>query len=143
MITIIDYLIVSKKYFNPFSIKVDKVNEADKVNITYVKNKCGKPFGEGVLNIEWGIGFDLYGELVDLSVETGIIKKAGAWFSYQGNNIGQGREAVKQLFRDNNEFYLEIKDLVTKKYLKESLETEIPENLVKEELINQIANEIE
>ncbi len=75
----------------------------NKTNIKVVKNKMAPPFKSCSVDIMYGEGISQTGELVDLAVEAGIIDKSGAWYSYNGEKIGQGRENVKELFkRDSN-----------------------------------------
>jgi recombination protein RecA len=86
---------------------VDKVL-GNRVKIKIVKNKIAPPFRTAELDIIYGEGFSKVGELVDLGVEYNIVKKSGSWFSYGETKLGQGREAVKQLLRDNPELADEI-----------------------------------
>jgi len=78
------------------------------VKIKVVKNKVAPPFQVAELDIIYGEGFSKAGELVDLGVEYNIVKKSGSWFSYGETKLGQGREAVKQLLKDNPELADEI-----------------------------------
>ena len=78
------------------------------VKIKVVKNKVAPPFQIAELDIIYGEGFSKVGELVDLGVEYNIVKKSGSWFSYGETKLGQGREAVKQLLKDNPELADEI-----------------------------------
>ena len=66
------------------------------------------PFRKAEFDIVFGEGISHIGELIDLSVEFNIVKKSGSWFSYGETKIGQGREAVKQMFTDNPELAEEI-----------------------------------
>jgi recombination protein RecA len=86
---------------------VDKVI-GNRVKIKVVKNKVAPPFRTAELDMMYGEGFSKVGELVDLGVEFDIIKKSGSWFSYGETKLGQGREAVKQLMRDNPELAEEV-----------------------------------
>jgi len=80
----------------------------NRVKIKVVKNKVAPPFRTAELDIIYGEGFSKVGELVDLGVEFGIVKKSGSWFSYGETKLGQGREAVKQLLKDNPELAEEL-----------------------------------
>ena len=84
----------------------------NRANIKIVKNKVAPPFKTAEVDIIYGQGISKTGELVDLAVELGIINKAGAWFSYQGNKIGQGRENAKEFIKNNPEIASEIEEKV-------------------------------
>ena len=73
-----------------------------------VKNKVAPPFRKAEFDIMYGEGISKTGEIIDLGVEHGIIKKAGSWFSYGDTRLGQGREAVRQLLSDNPELAQEL-----------------------------------
>ena len=77
-----------------------------------VKNKVAPPFREGEFDILYGQGISREGELVDIAAELGIIQKSGAWFSYNGERLGQGRDNVRALFRDNPALMKEIEDQI-------------------------------
>ena len=76
----------------------------NKVKVKVVKNKVAPPFKSAVLEIMYGEGISYVSELIDLCVDANIIKKAGAWFSYEGEKIGQGKEAAKQYIKNNPDF---------------------------------------
>lgn len=82
------------------------------VRVKVVKNKMAPPFRKAEFDIIFGEGISLLGELVDLGVEFDIIKKSGSWFSYGETKIGQGRDAVKQILKDNPELKEEIEGKV-------------------------------
>ncbi len=90
----------------------DKVM-GNRVKIKVVKNKVAPPFRTAELDIIYGEGFSKAGELIDLGVEYGIVKKSGSWFSYGETKLGQGREAVKQLIKDNPELAEELETKIT------------------------------
>ncbi len=73
-----------------------------------VKNKVAPPFREGEFDIMYGEGISREGEIVDLGVKADIIQKSGAWFSYEGERLGQGRDNVKKLFKENPALAAEI-----------------------------------
>ncbi len=97
---------------------IDSV-KGNRVKIKVVKNKVAPPFRMAELDVIYGEGFSKVGELVDLGVEFNILKKSGSWFSYGDTKLGQGREAVKQLMKDNpelaEEVELKIKDAINTK----------------------------
>jgi recombination protein RecA len=74
-----------------------------------VKNKLAPPFRKADFDIIYGEGISQLGEIVDLGVDFEIIKKSGSWFSYGDTKLGQGRDAVKQILKDNPELYDELK----------------------------------
>ncbi|MDD7281528.1 MAG: recombinase RecA [Erysipelotrichaceae bacterium] len=80
----------------------------NKVKVKVVKNKVAPPFKQATLEIMYGEGISYLSELLDLCVEANIIKKAGAWYSYNGDKIGQGREAAKLYIKSNPEFQAEL-----------------------------------
>jgi len=80
----------------------------NRARVKVVKNKMAPPFRKAEFDIVFGEGISKLGEIVDLGVELGIIKKSGSWFSYGESKLAQGRDAVKQLLRDNPELCDEI-----------------------------------
>ena len=80
----------------------------NRARVKVVKNKMAPPFRKAEFDIVFGEGISKYGEIVDLGVELGVIKKSGSWFSYNDSKLAQGRDAVKQLLRDNPELCEEI-----------------------------------
>lgn len=91
------------------SIKRGTEVVGNKVNVRVVKNKVAPPFKLAVLEIVYGEGISATGEVIDLGAEYEIIDKAGAWYSYKGERIGQGREAVRTFLKDNPEVFEDIK----------------------------------
>ncbi|MBR1473985.1 MAG: recombinase RecA [Muribaculaceae bacterium] len=108
------------------SVRIDirrlgQIKDGDRVlgNLTrvkVVKNKVAPPFRKAEFDIMFGRGISKEGEIIDMGVDLGIIKKSGSWFSYEGSKLGQGRDAAKQMVLDNPE-------------LAEELETKIMEAL--------------
>ena len=80
--------------------------------IKVVKNKVAPPFKTAEVEIMYGEGISRIGEVIDIASNMGIIDKSGAWFSYKGEKIGQGKENVKLVLKENPELYKEIEDKV-------------------------------
>jgi recombination protein RecA len=80
--------------------------------VKVVKNKVSAPFREAEFDIIFNEGISLMGEIIDLGVERGVVDKAGAWFSFRGERLGQGREGSKQFLRENPELAQEIRGLI-------------------------------
>lgn len=94
--------------------RISQIKDGDKVignqtRVKVVKNKVAPPFRKAEFDIMFGEGISVTGEVVDLGVEFGIIKKSGSWFSYEDSRLAQGRDAVKQLLKDNPELLDELK----------------------------------
>jgi recombination protein RecA len=83
-----------------------------RTRVKIVKNKLAPPFKKADFDILYGEGISQLGEVVDLGTDFNIIKKSGSWFSYGDTKIGQGRDAVKQILKDNPELYDELKTKV-------------------------------
>ena len=98
----------------------------NQVRVKVIKNKVAPPFRKAEFEITFGQGISQIGEIVDLGVEAGIIKKSGSWFSYGDTKIGQGREAVKRILADNPELAEEIKQKLMGSY-KPAVEVEAGE----------------
>ena len=86
----------------------------NQVRVKVVKNKVAPPFRKAEFEITFGEGISKIGELVDLGVEYGIVQKSGSWFSYNGSKLAQGRDATKNLLRDNPELCEELEGLIKK-----------------------------
>lgn len=87
----------------------------NKVNVKVVKNKVAPPFKTAVVEIMYGQGISYVAELLDLAVDYDIIQKSGAWFSYKGEKIAQGRDAAKNYLKNNPDVFNEIDALVKEK----------------------------
>ena len=83
-----------------------------KTRIKVVKNKVAPPFKEAEFDIMYGLGISKSGEILDLAVASDVIDKGGAWYSYEGNKIGQGRENAKKFLMDNPEICKKIEEQV-------------------------------
>ena len=89
-------------------IKVGDEVLGNKTRVKVVKNKVAPPFRKAEFDIMFGEGISQLGEIIDFGVEHDIVKKAGSWFSYGESKLGQGRDAVKSLLKDNPELAEEI-----------------------------------
>ncbi len=90
-----------------------------KTTIKVVKNKVAPPFKTAVVEITYGEGISKEGEIIDLAVDANILEKSGAWYSYNGEKIGQGKENVKALLKNNTKLCKELEDKVRKYYFNE------------------------
>ena len=94
--------------------KTNQIKEGEEIvgnrtRVKIVKNKLAPPFKKADFDILYGEGISQLGEIVDLGTDFNIIKKSGSWFSYGDTKIGQGRDAVKQILKDNPELLEELK----------------------------------
>lgn len=105
-------------------IKVGEETVGNNVKVKIVKNKVAPPFRRAEFDIMYGKGISKVGELIDLGVLQGIVKKSGSWFSYGETKLGQGRDAVKQLMEDNPELALEIEQKIFDSFKPEEPKTE-------------------
>ncbi|MEQ9424288.1 MAG: recombinase RecA [Cyclobacteriaceae bacterium] len=87
----------------------------NRTRVKVVKNKVAPPFKVVEFDIMYGQGISKVGEIIDLGVELNIVEKAGSWFSYDGNKLGQGRDAVKNLILDNPELMEELEQKIKAK----------------------------
>ena len=94
------------------SIKQDGAVIGNRTRVKVVKNKVAPPFREAEFDIIYGKGISKEGSVLDLAVDLDIIQKAGSWFSYNGERIGQGRENIKKLLLEKPEFMAEVEEKV-------------------------------
>ena len=80
----------------------------NQVRVKVIKNKVAPPFKKAEFDLMFNEGISRVGELIDLGVEHGILAKAGSWYSYEGNKLAQGRDAAKNVLRDNPDLADEI-----------------------------------
>jgi recombination protein RecA len=99
----------------------------NRTRVKVVKNKCAPPFRQAEFDIMYGKGISREGSVIDLAVDLGIVKKSGAWYTYEGEQLGQGRENAKKFLLDNPEVMVEITDRVWREVQPE--EPEKPEKL--------------
>jgi recombination protein RecA len=84
----------------------------NRVRVKVAKNKCAAPFRTAEFDVQYGKGISREGSLLDVGVDLGIIKKSGAWFTYEGEQLGQGRENVKQFLAENVDLMVEISERI-------------------------------
>jgi recombination protein RecA len=94
------------------AIKSGTDNVGNRVRAKIAKNKVAPPFRLAEFDIMFGEGISREGSLLDVAVEEGIVRKAGAWYTYDGDQLGQGREKVKQFLRENPELAVQLQDQV-------------------------------
>ena len=97
--------------------RISQIKSGDEVignrtRVKVIKNKLAPPFRKAEFDIMFGEGFSKAGEIIDLGVEKGIVKKSGSWFSYGDTKLGQGRDAVKALIKDNEELAAELEEKI-------------------------------
>lgn len=104
------------KFYSSVRIDIRRMNQikegeditGNRVRVKIVKNKVAPPFRKAEFDIVYGLGISKLGEIIDLGVDSNIIKKSGSWFSYGDTKLGQGRDAVKNLLNDNPELAEEL-----------------------------------
>jgi recombination protein RecA len=96
------------------SIKDGDTVVGGRTRVKVVKNKVAPPFREAEFDVMYGEGISRTGDLLDLAVDKRIVEKSGAWFAYNGERLGQGRENVKQFLKDNPEVFRSIDEKVRK-----------------------------
>ena len=107
--------------------RISQIKDSDEVSgnrvkVKIVKNKVAPPFRIAEFDVMFGEGISKNGEIVDLGVDFGIIKKAGSWYSYGDTKLGQGRDAVKQLLSDNPELAEELETKIKAEVTGDKLE---------------------
>lgn len=100
--------------------KMTQIKDGDNImgnrtKIKVVKNKVAPPFRTAEIDIIYGEGFSRIGEIIDLGVDLGVIKKSGSWFSYGETKLGQGRDSVKSILTDNPELQVELEKIIREK----------------------------
>jgi recombination protein RecA len=87
----------------------------NRTRVKVVKNKVSPPFKQAEFDILYGIGISREGGLIDMGVEHGFIRKAGAWYTYEGDQLGQGKENARSFLRDNPDLANEIEKKIKEK----------------------------
>jgi recombination protein RecA len=94
------------------ALKQGQDNVGNRTRVKVVKNKVAPPFKEAEFDIMYGAGISRVGDIVDLGADSGIVEKSGAWYSYAGERIGQGRENAKQFLTEHPETAVAIENRV-------------------------------
>jgi recombination protein RecA len=84
----------------------------NRTRVKVVKNKCAPPFRSAEFDIMYGKGISREGSILDVAVDLGIVKKSGAWYTYEGEQLGQGRENAKQFLRESPELMVELDERI-------------------------------
>lgn len=105
-------------------LKEGDVVSGNRARVKVIKNKVAPPFRQAEFDIIFGEGISKVGEIIDIGVEKGIIKKAGSWFSYDDTKLGQGRDAVKSLFLENPDLAEEIEVKIKEALMAEAAPSE-------------------
>ncbi len=87
----------------------------NRTRVKVVKNKCSPPFKQAEFDILYGIGISREGGLIDMGVEQGFVRKSGAWYTYDGDQLGQGKENARAFLRDNPDLADEIEKKIKEK----------------------------
>jgi recombination protein RecA len=87
----------------------------NRVRVKVVKNKVAPPFRQAEFDILYGVGISKEGSLIDFGVEEGIVRKAGAWYTYEGDQLGQGKENARNFLREHTDIALEIERRILEK----------------------------
>ncbi|NDA03128.1 MAG: recombinase RecA [Burkholderiaceae bacterium] len=106
----------------------------NETRVKVVKNKVSPPFREAIFDIMYGSGISREGEIIDMGVEAEIVEKSGAWYSYNGDRIGQGKDNVREFLKENPEIAKEIEAKIRQKLGVKSGGTLISETLDDEEI---------
>ncbi len=108
------------------AIKEGDQNVGNRTRVRMVKNKLAPPFRTAEFDIMFGTGVSREGDVLDISVENGIVQKTGAWYSFGDERIGQGRENVKRFLRENPDIYADIENQVRESFKPEEKEEKEP-----------------
>lgn len=108
------------KYYSSIRLDIRRIGQikdgdeiiGNRARVKVVKNKVAPPFRQAEFDIMYGEGVSKVGEILDMAVEMNVVKKSGAWFSYGDTKLGQGRDAVKQLLKDNPELCDELEQKI-------------------------------
>lgn len=116
-------------------IKEREETVGSRVRVKVVKNKISPPFKQAEFDILWGEGISAEGDILDLAIEEKLIQKSGAWFSMDGENLGQGRETTRQFLRDNPDVTARLREKILERRNIQWVQAETSQDPVDEEQI--------
>jgi recombination protein RecA len=104
------------KFYSSIRLEIRRVESikdgaemiGNRTRVKVVKNKCAPPFRSAEFDIVYGKGISREGSILDVAVDFGLVKKSGAWYTYEGEQLGQGRENAKQFLRSTPEMLIEL-----------------------------------
>ena len=110
------------KFYSSIRLDIRRVEQikdgaeviGNRTRVKVVKNKCSSPFRSAEFDIMYGQGISREGSILDVAVDLGLVKKSGAWYTYEGEQLGQGRENAKLFLRENTELVIEIDERIRK-----------------------------
>jgi recombination protein RecA len=108
------------KYYSSIRLDIRRIGQikdgdeivGNRARVKVVKNKVAPPFRQAEFDIMYGEGVSKVGEIIDMAVDLNVVKKSGSWFSYGDTKLGQGRDAVKALLKDNPELCQELESKI-------------------------------
>ncbi len=108
------------------SIKDGAELTGNRTRVKVVKNKCAPPFRTAEFDIMYGTGISREGSILDVAVDLGIVKKSGAWYTYEGEQLGQGRENAKQFLRDSPELTVDLDERIRQEFATVGVDVDVP-----------------
>lgn len=110
----------------------------NRTRVKVVKNKIAPPFKEAEFDIMFGEGISVVGDILDLAADNNIINKSGAWYAYEGNKIGQGRENAKQYLKDNPEVCAEVERRVRELFNLDAAAEDVPQAVTEKDSAGKV-----
>ena len=137
------------KFYSSVRLDVRRIDQiksggervGNRTRVKVVKNKIAPPFKEAEFDIMFGKGISNIGDVLDVAAEADIVRKSGAWYSYEGSKIGQGREATKEYLLEHLDTFKEIETKVREKYGLQADQKSVKETTVIEENYENLSEE--
>jgi recombination protein RecA len=108
------------------SIKDGAEVTGNRTRVKVVKNKCAPPFRTAEFDIMYGTGISREGSILDVAVDLGLVKKSGAWYTYEGEQLGQGRENAKQFLRESPELVVDLDERIRQEFVAAAPGADVP-----------------